>query len=677
MSPPRVWPLLVALAILPGSLPGSPAAPSGPASPWPQPRRTSWRGGPNVAARRHRDQRPPRGHGQHGPSGGEDMQALNRAGGPGGAVGTGGPGGVRMDPWNHHHQQQQQHNQQQHNQQQQHHQQRPLKLPGGMAQHSRQAASGVKVASAAAAAQVMKSPPAGKASEREPREPAAEWLSAQLGSLARSLHACGSSGGGSSGGGGGGAAERGADALRLRFLGSGREVTCNDGSPAGYYIRKSEGSKRWLIFLEGGWYCHSRESCDARFASLHHLMSSAEWPHTRTGNGILSPRPEENPHWWNANTVFVPYCSSDVWSGNAPRSSRGGYAFLGARILREVVVELVRHGMGHARTIMLAGSSAGGTGVLLHLDSLAAQLRALGVPAQLRGLADSGWFVERRGGGAAPGCGGGIRPGADCGAGAPAHSMQHAVRFWNGSVPERCRLHLPPGEEWKCFFGFITFQTLATPVFVAQWLFDEAQLTADNVQLLGPTRGGDQLPYLRELGQELRATLHPLPAVFSPACLAHTLITSSGWADVQVKGLTLPRALQCWEQSLQHAASRNGTKHQQQQQQPAPQGALAERSPPAVGSGVSGEGGSSGGSSGGRWAAAAAAAAPAPCAFRAVDSCPWPHCNPSCPALRDALTGQEVSAIAFLTQLGFDVRSMASQLGMDPDTLLNVLSDGT
>ncbi|XP_061416586.1 palmitoleoyl-protein carboxylesterase notum1-like [Lethenteron reissneri] len=391
------------------------------------------------------------------------------------------------------------------------------------------------------------------------------------------------------------------------------------------------------------------------------------------GNGILSPRPEENPHWWNANTVFVPYCSSDVWSGNAPalQSSPGGYAFLGARILREVVVELVRHGMGHARTIMLAGSSAGGTGVLLHLDSMAAQLRALGVPAQLRGLADSGWFVERRGSGAAPGCGGGVRPGADCGPGAPVHSMHHAVRG--------ARLHLPPGEEWKCYFGFITFQTLATPVFVAQWLFDEAQLTADNVQLLGPTRGGDQLPYLRELGQELRATLHPLPAVFSPACLAHTLITSSGWADVQVKGLTLPRALQCWEQNLQHAASRNGT---QQQQQPA-----AERSPPAVGSGVAGEGGSS--SSGGssstsassstpaeRWAAAAPAA-PAPCAFRAVDSCPWPHCNPSCPALRDALTGQEVSAIAFLTQLGFDVRSMASQLGMDPDTLLNVLSDGT
>jgi hypothetical protein len=28
-------------------------------------------------------------------------------------------------------------------------------------------------------------------------------------------------------------------------------ITCNDGSPAGYYIRRNLNSKRWIVFLEG------------------------------------------------------------------------------------------------------------------------------------------------------------------------------------------------------------------------------------------------------------------------------------------------------------------------------------------------------------------------------------------------------------------------------------------
>ncbi|GCB81703.1 hypothetical protein scyTo_0022826, partial [Scyliorhinus torazame] len=92
------------------------------------------------------------------------------------------------------------------------------------------------------------------------------------------------------------------DELKLNFLKS-TTVTCNDGTPAGYYIRESKGSKRWLIFLEGGWCCYSKESCDARYRSIPRLMGSSEWPQAQKGSGILSAQPEENPHWWNANTV--------------------------------------------------------------------------------------------------------------------------------------------------------------------------------------------------------------------------------------------------------------------------------------------------------------------------------------------------------------------------------------
>lgn len=130
---------------------------------------------------------------------------------------------------------------------------------------------------------------------------------AQVKSLAQSLYPC--------------SAQQLNEDLRLHLL-LNTSVTCNDGSPAGYYLKESKGSRRWLLFLEGGWYCFNRENCDSRYSTMRRLMSSKDWPHTRTGTGILSSQPEENPHWWNANMVFIPYCSSDVWSGASPKSDK-------------------------------------------------------------------------------------------------------------------------------------------------------------------------------------------------------------------------------------------------------------------------------------------------------------------------------------------------------------------
>lgn len=69
-------------------------------------------------------------------------------------------------------------------------------------------------------------------------------------------------------------------ALKRVFL-SNRTVTCNDGSQAGFYLRKSSKSKRWVVFFEGGWHCYDMESCKARWTKSRHLMTSAKWPETR------------------------------------------------------------------------------------------------------------------------------------------------------------------------------------------------------------------------------------------------------------------------------------------------------------------------------------------------------------------------------------------------------------
>lgn len=60
-------------------------------------------------------------------------------------------------------------------------------------------------------------------------------------------------------------------------------VVCNDGSRAGFYLRKNPNSKKWIVFLEGGWHCYDARSCRARWLRLRHLMTSTQWPEKRDG----------------------------------------------------------------------------------------------------------------------------------------------------------------------------------------------------------------------------------------------------------------------------------------------------------------------------------------------------------------------------------------------------------
>ncbi|KAM6972531.1 inactive palmitoleoyl-protein carboxylesterase notum1b [Aplochiton taeniatus] len=418
--------------------------------------------------------------------------------------------------------------------------------------------------------------------------------------------------------------------MRLHFVNN-ASVTCNDGSPAGYYFKESKGSKRWLLFLEGGWYCFNKQNCDSRFETRPQLMSSSKWPRTRTGTGILSSQPEENPHWWNANIVFIPYCSSDVWSGATAKSNHSDYAFMGSLIIEEVVNDLLSKGLDKAKVLLLAGSSAGGTGVLLNVDRVAEQLEARGLPRiHVRGLADSGWFLDNK-----------QYRSTDCldpVSCAPTEAIKRGIRYWGGLVPERCRL-ANIGEEMNCFFGYKVYHTLKSPVFVVQWLFDEAQLTVDNIHLTGQPVHEGQWKYIQNLGSELRSTLRDVPAMFAPACLSHELITRNSWMDIHVKGTSLPRALHCWDRSLHDNSRGNSSRgtHPNQQSQKVP---------------------------------------PKGCPVHLIDSCPWPHCNPSCPTIRDQLTGQEMSVIQFLKHMGFDVQKMAQQQGMDAGKLLGMLNNG-
>lgn len=272
---------------------------------------------------------------------------------------------------------------------------------------------------------------------------------------------------------------------------------------------------------------------------------------------------------------------------------------MGSKILERVLESLYddqarNSSLFEAKFVLLAGDSAGATGVILNLDKVAALIeqRSLssnnqrcpgnnntsrfdstvqaaelcGEPRQapvLRGLADSGWFLDNEPydyGRHEINYGGELqeqqneassfneqqRQPLDCDRTRcrPSQSIRQAMRLWNGQVPETCASnHLD--EPWRCYFGYRAYQTLKTPLFVVQWLYDEAQLMVDNIAR--PDTSGEW-NYVNKVVNEMRVSLENVTALFAPSCFSHSLITRRSWNQININGFKLPHVLNSWEE---------------------------------------------------------------------------------------------------------------------------------
>lgn len=213
----------------------------------------------------------------------------------------------------------------------------------------------------------------------------------------------------------------------------------------------------------------------------------------------------------------MPYCTSDSWSGTRTRASGGSrFNFMGALVVRQTVLDLLPLGLANATSLLLAGSSAGGTGVILNLNSVKSllhdDLRLYHIA--VRGVSDSGWFLDRE-------------PYAkDPQSVAPVDAVRRGIALWQGKVPASCAAHYPT-EPWRCYFGYrmypfltgrmgsrtlplsypvkpaLNASSVAAPLFVFQWLFDEAQMAADKV---GAPVTKHQWDYIHKMGDTLRHT---------------------------------------------------------------------------------------------------------------------------------------------------------------------------
>jgi hypothetical protein len=129
-------------------------------------------------------------------------------------------------------------------------------------------------------------------------------------------------------------------------------AVCLDGSPPGYHLQRGFGSGEhsWLVFLEGGAWCNSIESCSRRKMGVYgssKFMKAAEF------NGILSNDQQLNSDFYNWNKVAIRYCDGASFSGDAEAQDKDGSTlhFRGLRIWEAVVDELMGKGLATAKQV--------------------------------------------------------------------------------------------------------------------------------------------------------------------------------------------------------------------------------------------------------------------------------------------------------------------------------------
>ncbi len=135
-------------------------------------------------------------------------------------------------------------------------------------------------------------------------------------------------------------------------------AVCRDGSPAGYYMRRSAFDDHLVVYLEGGGACFNSLTCG---------QNPAQATQQPGVEGIFADR-EDNPvRSWNM--VYVPYCTGDIYGGSRRNVSVSGVSgvqqFMGFKNL-QLFVQQIQKDLPDVSQVLLTGVSAGGFGAIFN-----------------------------------------------------------------------------------------------------------------------------------------------------------------------------------------------------------------------------------------------------------------------------------------------------------------------
>ena len=163
------------------------------------------------------------------------------------------------------------------------------------------------------------------------------------------------------------------------------QARCIDGSRPAFHLRRAlsaEGRNKWVIHVNGGGWCYSFEQCAQRARGW--LGSSNKYPSCLEGRSnttflstYLSGDPVHNPAMYAWNAVVVWYCDGSSYAGDAMHTRAHETLYFRGRHNRDATIATLLHyfGMNEATHVVVAGCSAGGLGVFLGLDHVAAMIK--------------------------------------------------------------------------------------------------------------------------------------------------------------------------------------------------------------------------------------------------------------------------------------------------------------
>lgn len=144
---------------------------------------------------------------------------------------------------------------------------------------------------------------------------------------------------------------------------------CRDGTPTGIGINPSPtGSKKLMIFLEGGGACFNAQTCSSNPSHFDNNQLTGVFIPAEGSKGIFS-RTDTNNAVADWNMVYVPYCTGDVHAGNAPGATvtgvPGTQQFVGYTNMGQYLSRIVPT-FPDMQRVLLTGQSAGGFGAALN-----------------------------------------------------------------------------------------------------------------------------------------------------------------------------------------------------------------------------------------------------------------------------------------------------------------------
>ena len=307
---------------------------------------------------------------------------------------------------------------------------------------------------------------------------------------------------------------------------------CMDGTPAAYYFRPSPSSSTvWMISLEGGGACYDKTTCTSRSTTA--LGSSKNYPPQlkQMAAGWMSSSKTVNPDFYDANIVYVPYCSSDTHRGQQNTTSQNtfGFYFSGHLNLIEIVKDITEKqspSWNSMTKMLLTGGSAGGIGTIYNADWLKTMLptNALLKAAPLGGWFFPGNYADQ------------VQDNRDWSP--PSlypdfiqhkvtdHTLQSVFvnELWKPIISKDCAIQ-NVNQEYICGTVHVAYHFVKTPLYIMENMYDTNQITAQGKL---PTKIYDTaqgMKYIQYFGIGMRNSTSLLKkgdGIFLSSCLEHT-----------------------------------------------------------------------------------------------------------------------------------------------------------